>query len=243
MIELIPYLDLTRLEDNDASEFIDELCKKACTAFGDVAAVCIYPAFVKHAKLRLENSSVRVATVANFPAGDYSCGETLNIINNALQSGADEVDVVLPYHDFLAQRYDAVFDFLAQCRQICENKVLKVILETGALQQPELIKKAADLSIEAGADFLKTSTGKIKIGATLEAAQIMLTAIQEQEDKNVGLKISGGVRSVVEAKKYWDLVVKMMGREWISPRTFRIGASALLDDILLCHSREGGCVA
>lgn len=240
MIELIPYLDLTRLEDNDSIAFIDELCKKAHTPFGDVAAVCIYPAFVKHAKLILENSTVRVATVANFPAGDYSCNETLNIIHNALQSGADEVDVVLPYHDFLAQRYDAVFDFLAQCRQICENTVLKVILETGALQKPELIKKASDLAIEAGADFLKTSTGKIKIGATVEAAKIMLTAIKEQEDKNVGLKVSGGVRTVLEAKKYWDLVVKTMGHEWVSPRTFRIGASVLLEDILFCHARESG---
>lgn len=232
MIELIPYLDLTRLEDNDAIENIEELCRKAQTPFGNVAAVCIYPAFVKHAKLMLENTSIRIATVANFPGGDYSCGETLNIINNALQSGADEVDVVLPYPDFLAQKYEAVYDFLVQCRQVCENKLMKVILETGALQKPELIKRAAEIAAEAGADFLKTSTGKIKVGASLEAAKIMLQVIQQQEDRNIGLKISGGVRTVVEAKKYWDLVVKTMGVEWISPRTFRIGASALLDDIL-----------
>lgn len=235
MIELIPYLDLTRLEDNDSSEFIDELCHKAQTPLGDVAAVCVYPAFVKQAKLILENSQVRVATVANFPAGDYSCNETLNIINNAIQSGADEMDLVLPYHDFLAEKYDAVFDFLAEARQVSENKLLKIILETGALQQPELIRKAAEMAVEAGADFLKTSTGKIKIGATLEAAQIMLQVIQQQEDRNIGLKVSGGVRTVAEAKKYWDLVNKVMGADWISPRTFRIGASVLLDDILLSH--------
>ncbi len=232
MIELIPYLDLTRLEDNDSIEFIEELCQKARTPFGDVAAVCIYPAFVKHVKLILEGSDIRVATVANFPGGDYSCNETLNIINNALQSGADEIDVVLPYHDFLSGRNEKVYDFLVECRQICENKLMKVILETGALQNPEFIKRASEIAIEAGADFLKTSTGKIKMGASLEAAKIMLQVIQQYEDKNVGLKISGGVRTVAEAKKYWDLVIKTMGADWISPRTFRIGASALLDDIL-----------
>lgn len=223
--KLIHYIDLTRLETHDSPEAIDQLCQKAVTPFGDVAAVCVYPDFITRAKNALANTNVRLATVANFPLGDHTLDETIILIQKAIQAGADEIDVVMP-------REGDVAAYLVQCRLACANRIMKVILETGALKEEKAIFEASVLAIQSGADFLKTSTGKIKIGATLSAAKTMLTAIQQFPKKTVGIKLSGGVRDEKTARDYWDLVASRMGEQWITPRTFRIGASSLLDELL-----------
>ncbi len=231
--KLIAFIDLTRLESNDSVNQIELLCQKAITPFGNVAAICIYPAFIKRAKLILANSAVRVATVANFPQGEDSIAETLHCIDNAMQSGADEIDVVLPYRRLLAGDKDGVMNFLTQCRLLCNDKLLKVILETGELKTPALITQAAQIAIAAQCDFLKTSTGKVKVGATAAAVAVLLDVISKNTSRNIGIKISGGVREIAQAQAYFQQVTHQMGADWVCPRTFRLGVSRLLDEIVV----------
>ncbi len=229
---MVHCMDLTSLNENDNLEIIKELCKLAETIHGHVAAVCVYPQFVSTAKSSLKQASIPVATVSNFPQGNQNLEDTLIEIQKALREGADEIDIVLPYEKFLTGSERFCFDYLRECRaNIPTHLVLKVILETGELKDPALIRAASELAIEAGADFIKTSTGKTPIGATLEAAEIMLDAIQNQNRK-VGLKISGGIRSYDQAADYCRLVESKMGVDWISSLHFRIGASSLLKDLL-----------
>ncbi|HVV69720.1 MAG TPA: deoxyribose-phosphate aldolase [Gammaproteobacteria bacterium] len=231
--KIMALLDLTSLNGTDTEATIIQLCQKAVNPKGSVAAVCVYPRFVKLAQqqLMLLDPRIHIATVSNFPAGTQSLSDTLDEINTAIADGADEIDVVMPYQTFLQGNKKYVRDFIASCKSNCDQKTLKVILETGVLATPELITEASHLAIDAGADFIKTSTGKTTIGATLEAAEAMLRAIRTSEYE-VGFKAAGGVRTVEQAQSYIDSAIQIMGSEWISPQTFRIGASQLVDNLL-----------
>lgn len=230
--KLLSLIDLTSLNDSDSSESITALCQKAVTSLGHVAAVCVYPQFVKKASSLLVGTPVKIATVVNFPHGTDPLDLVSELIQQVVHDGAQEVDVVFPYSEYLAGHKFAARDFIKTCKEQCgEHILLKVILETGALQDPEVIAEVAREAVEAGADFLKTSTGKIAVGATLEAAQAMLMVIKES-DRLVGLKVSGGVRTIEQAEKYISLAEQIMGEGWVSPETFRIGASQLADEIL-----------
>lgn len=233
-------LDFTSLNDNDDETKIAHLCSRAVTPHGPVAAVCVWPRFVPLCKEWLWGTPVRVATVANFPQGRDSFTIALAETRAAVAYGADEVDLVFPYRAWLAGEHHKVYDLVSACRQVCGNTVLlKVILETGRLGEPQTIYRASLDAINAGADFLKTSTGKIDISATLPAAQAMLEAIATAE-RPVGCKISGGVRTVAEAIPYMELAERIMGKGWTRPGTFRFGASKLLDDLLAELAEETG---
>lgn len=230
--KVLSLIDLTSLNNDDTPEIIDCLCKKAVNSFGHVAAVCVYPKFVAQAKKLLNNSPVKIATVTNFPTGGQPLEDVLAQTKTALMDGADEIDMVIPYQAYLAGEQQVVKNYITASKKVCGTKALKVILETGALADSRVIAEVSRIAILAGADFLKTSTGKISIGATLEAAQVMLEAIKES-GKPVGFKASGGVKTVKQAADYLYLAEEIMGEKWVSSNTMRFGASSLLDDILI----------
>lgn len=230
--QILSLIDLTSLNNTDTDAVIDELCEKAITPLGSVAAVCVYPRFVARAKKNLLGSGVKVATVANFPQGEMPIDEVLDSIQQSLSEGAQEIDVVFPY-----ARYQLGGDFIQQCKALCgDDIVLKVILETGQIPGIEAIGVMSRDVLLAGADFLKTSTGKIAIGATLPAAKAMLEAIKvislQQPGRVFGFKASGGVRTVAQAVDYLTLAQTIMGPDWATPATFRFGASQLLAEIV-----------
>jgi deoxyribose-phosphate aldolase len=226
----ISLVDLTNLADDCDADAIDVLCDRALRA--GTAAVCVWPDFVAQAAARLDGHPITVATVVNFPTGDERPFATGVLTERALADGADEVDVVLPYRWFAdgdRVRSDAV---LSTVRAATEGRALmKVILETGELVEAPLIAAAARFAIEHGADFIKTSTGKSKVSATPEAARIMLDAIAEA-GRTVGLKPSGGISSAADAGAYLALAESVMGAGFLQPRTFRFGASGVLDALL-----------
>lgn len=233
-------LDLTDLSETCSDQAIDALCRKARAAPGPVAAVCVWPQFVSRARQALQDSSVRIATVANFPAGDEDVERVIDAVTGALDDGADEIDLVMPYRALLRGEAGVARDMIAAVRDIIEGeRRLKVILETGALGGATAIETASRLAIEAGADFLKTSTGKTAVSATPEAAETMLRVIAAAGCP-VGFKASGGVRTLAEAGLYLDLADRIMGPGWASPATFRIGASGLYD--VLAAAITGGTV-
>ncbi len=227
---LIRCLDLTSLNEKDTEETITELCKKSSTAYGNTAAVCVFSKFIPLALQQLANHT-KIATVVNFPKGEPDIQSTIKEINRALKAGADEIDAVLPYQDFIAGKLDFCTDYLQQTRAACGEKTLKIILETGELQTTRLIKSATKLCIDCGADFIKTSTGKTKTSATPEAANAILETIKSS-GKNVGFKASGGIKTLEDAKKYLTLAISIMGADWVNPSVFRIGASSLLTNLL-----------
>jgi deoxyribose-phosphate aldolase len=224
-------LDLTSLNDGDTDAAIDALCARAVTPFGPVAAVCIWSRFVARARALLEEKPVRVATVVSFPNGDANAGALAREIDTALDAGADEIDMVFPYRRFLGGERGAGRALVTAARDACGDATLKVILESGAFDDQEALLRAAREAVAGGADFLKTSTGKIAAGASPQAVQTLLRAIGEAE-RAVGLKISGGVRTVAQAGEYLHLADATMGKQWAEPATLRFGASGLLDDIL-----------
>jgi len=226
---ILPLLDLTALGDHDDIRSIDALCARALEA--GVAAVCVWPRFLPQAKARLQGQPVRLATVANFPDGSDDLARAARETADALLAGADEVDVVIPVQAVIDGDVGLVNELVEACRAKAPERTLKVILETGRLADPALIGAAARAAIMAGADFLKTSTGKGAPGATLEAAAVLLAVIQEAEGR-VGLKVSGGIRTTRQAAQYLYLVDHFMSRGWTRPETLRFGASALLDDLL-----------
>jgi deoxyribose-phosphate aldolase len=232
LTSIIGLIDLTTLGDNDTDEIVRALCEKAITPHGSVACVCVYPKFAPVVKKSLADSGIKIATVTNFPAGGDDIAATTADIAQSIALGSDEIDVVMPWQRFLAGDEEFTLKFLSACKKACgENIQLKVILETGALTTIDLIHRASMIAINAGADFLKTSTGKISIGATLNAAETMLLAIRESR-RDVGFKASGGVRSISDATAYLQLASDIMGPAWINAHHFRIGASNLLDNIL-----------
>ncbi len=228
---LIACLDLTALGDDETQRSIEVLCERARHPADDltVAAVCIWPRFVAFARDRLTGTPVRVAAVAGgFPVPDEPLPQRVEQIREAVDAGADEVDV--PLNRFLLDEPDALVGELRATREAAGPATWKAILETGALE-PDQIVVVAQAAIDAGADFLKTSTGKVAAGATPGAAQLLAERIAAA-GRPVGLKVSGGVRGAGQATNYLDLVRTVLGRDWPTPATFRIGASALLDALL-----------
>jgi deoxyribose-phosphate aldolase len=236
-------LDLTDLTDNCTDQAIDALCRKALDERGPVAAVCVWPQFVKRAQANLKGSPVRIATVVNFPAGGEDVSRVVDDTQEALSDGAQEIDLVLPYNALRRGDRAAAREMVEAVRDLVDGeRLLKVILETGELQDPKLIEAASRIAIEAGADFIKTSTGKTTMSATPEAAEIMLEAIKAS-GKPVGLKPSGGIRTLADAKIYLDLTERIMGQGWATPGTFRIGASSVYDALIAAIEGRAGAAA
>jgi deoxyribose-phosphate aldolase len=225
-------LDLTSLNETDTVADIERLCERAQGRFGNVAAVCVWPRFAALARARLP-ASIVVAAVANFPDGGTDVDAAVRDTSQIVQAGAQEVDVVLPWRALQAGDERACAQLLTAVRHASEGLLLKVILETGELLEARLIRRASELALAAGADFLKTSTGKTKVSATLAAADVMLGAIAADvaARTHVGFKAAGGIRSVADAAPYIQLVRSTLGDAALGPRRFRIGASALLGDI------------
>ena len=227
---LISCLDLTSLNQTDTEEKITNLCTKAVTPYGNTAAVCVYPQFISLTK-RLLPSEIKTATVINFPSGIADINILTKELKTALNLGADELDVVLPYRTLLNNDEDFCRQYLSTARDLTEKKTLKIIIETGELQTVDAIRKAASLCIESKADFIKTSTGKTETSATPEAANIILETIRLSE-KDVGFKASGGIKTLVDAKAYLTLSQAILGPTWVSNKHLRIGASSVLDNLL-----------
>lgn len=224
-------LDLTRLEDDVDDGPVRKLCVRAQAAPVPPAAVCIYRRFVSSARRVLgDDSAIRVATVANFPAGDAEPRLAALECEQAIAEGADEVDVVFPWRALLAGDEAVGADLVAACRDACARP-LKVILESGMIDSRHQLHRAAEIAIHAGADFLKTSTGKVAAGASPDAARIMLESIRDS-GRPVGFKVSGGVRTLDDARRYTQLAEEIMGSGWAAPDRFRIGASGLMDALV-----------
>lgn len=226
-------LDLTSLRGNESLVDISELCGQCVGSFGHVAGLCLFPQYLPQAVQELQalgSPPVSLITVANFPHGHLDNQKAVQEINQGLKAGAQEIDLVLPYKSFMSGALDEVGAFLQTCRRACPV-TLKIILETGELKDPALIRSASDLAIWHGADFLKTSTGKSSVHATVDAARIMLEVLS-QSSRSVGFKASGGLRLVEEALAYVSLAQEIMGPGWASPERFRLGASSLLQDVL-----------
>jgi deoxyribose-phosphate aldolase len=230
--QLLALIDLTSLGDQDTPAMISALCQKTIVPAGHVAAVCIYPQFVTTAVSELSGTPVKIATVANFPHGTRSIEEVETTITQAIDNGAQEIDVVFPYQQYLAGDTEAAAEFIHRCKTRCRQALLKVILETGAFGDAEQLTAAAVAAVQGGADFLKTSTGKITIGATLPAATILLSVIKDQTSRvgrPLGFKASGGVRTIAQAASYVALAQQILGQDWVKPANFRLGASQLMD--------------
>ena len=230
--KVLSLLDLTNLADDCDGAAIAKLCAKAVTPHGSVAAVCVWPRFVVEAKRHLVATGVKVATVANFPQGGGDANAAAAEAARSYADGADEVDVVIPYRKLIAGDEASVRRLVAEvAARRPAGRRLKAILETGELSDAKLIAKASRIAIEAGADFIKTSTGKTSISATPEAVRLMLEAIRES-GRAVGIKPSGGIRSLDDAAVHLGLAGEIMGAGWATPATFRFGASGLLDDVI-----------
>jgi deoxyribose-phosphate aldolase len=223
-------LDLTSLNDGDTAADIEALCRRAQTSNGPVAAVCVWPRFVAQARAALP-ASIKVAAVANFPDGALDVARALADVAEIAQAGGDEVDVVLPYRALLADQSTEVAEFLSEVRFASRPLTLKVIIESGELASADRIAQATRLALAAGADFVKTSTGKTQVGATPEAAAVMLKEIQASGLPSAGFKASGGVRSVVDAAGYIAQTEAALGAGALNPQRLRFGASGLLTDI------------
>jgi deoxyribose-phosphate aldolase len=233
-------IDLTTLEATDTTERIEALCNKALyyKNIGDgttVAAVCIYMPFIKQARKLLAGSDIQIATVAcSFPSGQLPLHLKLSEVSWAAAEGANEIDMVISRGKMIENDFEAVLEEVKEVKKVCGNAHLKVILETGELQTVGLIRKASELALIGGADFIKTSTGKVIPAATPEAAVIMLDSIREYFEKTgrkVGFKPAGGIADPEVALTYFKLVKNILGDEWLNPTLFRIGASRLADKV------------
>lgn len=228
---ILSLIDLTNLNDDCTEDNVVELCSRAQGEFGNTAAVCVWPRFVNLCASILRGTSIKVATVVNFPHGGTDVADVVATTIATLDAGADEIDLVLPYQSMITGDEAQVLSMLQAVREVVHAPDhLKVILETGELINPERIRRASELAIKSGADFIKTSTGKSKISATPEAVTTMLQVIRDS-GRPVGLKPSGGIRTVAEAQQYLDLADAIMGPQWATPQTFRFGASGLLDAV------------
>lgn len=224
-------LDLTELGDHASEADVETLCAKAKGSEGlpPVAAVCVWPRHVAEASRALDGTGIRIATVVNFPSGDEAPPDVLAMMQAALEAGANEIDLVMPWRAFLAGDEAKAAAMMRSVKAaLPADRRLKVILESGAYPDAAAIRRAADLAIRCGAHFIKTSTGKAGTGASLEAAGVMLNAILAVP-RSVGLKPSGGIRSFGDAAAYLALADDRMGPGWTQPETFRFGASGLHD--------------
>lgn len=240
-------MDLTTLEGADTPGKVRALCAKALhPSPGDpdvppVAAVCVYPLLVETAAEVLGDTEVRVCSVAGgFPAGLTPFEARMAEIREAVEAGADEVDIVLNRSAFLSGHYRVAFDEIVAAKEACGPAHLKVILETGELGSYDQVRKASMLAMAAGTDFIKTSTGKIGTAATPPVALCMAEAIRDfrdQTDRIVGLKLAGGIRSAKQSWHYLVLIGETLGTEWLTPELFRLGASSLLNDVLMQRAK------
>jgi deoxyribose-phosphate aldolase len=239
----ISMMDLTTLEARDTPGKVRQLCAKAIRpheaipTLPSAAAVCVYPTLVRVAKEALGNSGVKVAAVATaFPSGMSTRKVKLEETKFAVNEGADEIDMVISRGHFLAGEYNYVFDEIATIKDACGKAHLKVILETGELSTLDNVRKASDLAMYAGADFIKTSTGKVQPAATLPVTLVMLEAIRDfyyREGKMIGMKPAGGIATAKLALQYLVVVRETLGEAWLSPDWFRFGASSLANDLLM----------
>lgn len=237
---VIGLLDLTSLGDDDTEQMIADLCARASTPFGPVAAVCVWPRFVAQARRLLADTPVKVATVINFPHGDGDPAGVAAATRAAVADGAQEIDVVAPWRRF--QNGDEAYagPVLRACREACGADVgLKVIVESGAFEDSAALRRLCDTALAAGADFLKTSTGKREPGASPAAAAVFYDVIAAANSP-AGVKISGGVRTCDQAEAYLAQAAARKGGGWAAPATFRFGASALLDALLPAAADEIG---
>jgi deoxyribose-phosphate aldolase len=241
-------IDLTTLEGKDTEGKVRQMCLKAMHLSNDipnlptVAAVCVYPNHVKTAKSTLANSEIKVASVATaFPSGNSTLAVKLADTKFAVDNGADEVDMVISRGEFLKGNYNFVFDEIAAIKNVCGTVRLKVILETGELSTLDNIRKASDIAIAAGADFIKTSTGKIQPAATMPVTLVMLEAIKDHYLKTgmmIGMKPAGGISTAKSALQYLVMLYETLGPKWMSNEWFRFGASSLANDVLLQLGKE-----
>jgi len=236
-------IDLTTLEGKDTPGKVKQLCYKAIhphdqlQGLPKVAAVCVYPTYVSLAKRELEGSGISVASVATaFPSGQSSLKTKLSDTLFAVDQGADEIDMVISRGEFLAGNYEFVFDEIAAIKEACGMAHLKVILETGELDTLDNVRKASELAMHAGADFIKTSTGKIQPAATLPVTYVMLDAIKDfylKTGKMIGMKPAGGISNSKIALQYLVMLNELLGEKWMNKNYFRFGASSLANDILM----------
>lgn len=235
-------IDLTTLSCNDSVESVTKFARRCAEFYLDyphipnVASICVYPPFVETVGLAVDGTPMRITSVAGgFPSSQTFLEVKTLEVAMAIENGADEIDIVINVGKVLTGAYDEAANEVEVLRSESEGVILKTILETGALKSPELIRTASILAMEAGSDFIKTSTGKIDVAATPEAAVVMCHAIKdyyERTGRKVGFKAAGGVRTAEDAALYYTIVERILGKEWITTDLFRIGASSAANNIL-----------
>jgi deoxyribose-phosphate aldolase len=236
-------IDLTTLEGKDTEGKVRQLCYKAMHPHDAlqniprVAAICVYPTYVAIAKNALEGSDIQVASVATaFPSGQSNLEAKLSDTKFAVDQGADEIDMVISRGQFLSGNYQFVFDEIAAIKEACGKAHLKVILETGEIDTLDNVRKASEIAMYAGADFIKTSTGKIQPAATLQVTYVMLDAIKDfylKTGKIIGMKPAGGISTSKIALQYLVMLNEVLGEKWMNKKYFRFGASSLTNDIIM----------
>jgi deoxyribose-phosphate aldolase len=241
-------LDLSTLAGDDSPGKVRQLCAKArhlhdvLPDLPHVAAICIYPTMIPYARPELEGSGIKIAAVASgFPSGQYPLSTRLEETRMAVEAGADEIDMVISRGRMLAGDYAFVFDEVAAIKEACGSALLKVILETAELGALDTVRKASDIAMRAGADFIKTGTGKVTPGSTLPVALVMLEAIRDfyyQTGKKIGMKPAGGVDTAKIALQYLVMLRETLGQDWLTPDLYRIGASKLANDLLMQLAKE-----
>ena len=235
-------IDLTTLACTDSVESVTRFARRAAEFYIDyphipnVASICVYPPFVETVGLAVDGTPMRITSVSGgFPASQTFLEVKVLETAMAIENGADEIDIVINVGELLAGRVDEMASEIEVLREEADEVVLKVIIESGALKTPELIRKASLLAMMAGADFVKTSTGKIDVAATPEAAVVMCEAIRDYYEKTgrkVGFKAAGGVRTAEDAALYYTIVEQTLGKEWLTPELFRIGASSVANNLI-----------
>ncbi len=244
----VSMIDLTTLEGKDSDGKVYAMCQKAMRPLDSsdeiphVAAVCVYPNLIKTAKAALAGSGVNVASVAtSFPSGQSPMKIKVEEVRKVVEMGADEVDMVISRGEFLEGNYQHTFDEVKAIKEVCGDVHLKVILETGELETFDNVRKASIIAMLAGADFIKTSTGKVQPAATLPVTLVMLEAIRDFYNETgiiIGMKPAGGIRTTKDAISYLCLVKETLGEMWLTPKLFRMGASSLLNDLLMQYKKE-----
>lgn len=243
----ISMIDLTTLEGKDSPGKVIQLCQKAMRpselpGVPKVAAVCVYPNMIPIAKKALKGSGIHVACVSTaFPSAQVPLDVKLEDVKRSVELGADEVDMVISRGAFLAGEYNYVFDEIAAVKEVCGKAHLKVILETGELETLDNVRRASFIAMRAGADFIKTSTGKAAVNATMPVTLVMLECIRDYYDDTgimIGMKPAGGIRTSKEALHYLVMVKETLGDAWLTPQYFRFGASTLLNDLLMQYAKQ-----
>ena len=239
---ILNMVDFTTLDGKDTESKVKKMCSKAANLhlvhenIPSVAAVCVYPSMVKVAKNELVNSSVKLASVSTgFPSGQSVLAVKLLETQLAIDDGADEIDMVISRGKFLEGEYSFVFDEIAKIKEVCKDKTLKVILETGELGTLDNVRKASEIAMYAGADFIKTSTGKIQPGATMPVVYVMLQAIKDYHEATgikIGIKPSGGISNSKVALDYLVMIRAILGDSWMTNSFVRFGASSLANEVL-----------